>query len=103
MARTPIHPGEVLAEQLGELRMTPTALARVLRVPANRMLQIVQGKRNLTADTALRLGHYFGTSPEFWLNLQKSYDLRIAEQRIGKQVADLPRLARERTAQPPAS
>lgn len=92
MPRTPIHPGEVLADELAELEITPTELARQLRVPHNRITQIIQGKRAITGDTALRLGHWFGTSPAFWMNLQSLYDVRLAEQQHGKEVADLPRL-----------
>jgi addiction module HigA family antidote len=68
--RPAIHPGEILAEELEEISVTPTELARQLRVPANRITQIVQGKRSITGDTALRLGHWFGMSAQFWLNLQ---------------------------------
>ena len=83
MARIPIHPGEILADQLEEIGITGTALARALDVPANRISQIVAGKRNITADTALRLARYFGTSPDLWLNLQKIYDLDLARQELG--------------------
>ena len=76
--RPAIHPGEVLAEELEEISVTPTELARQLRVPANRITQILQNKRSITSDTALRLGHWFGTSAQFWLNLQSAYDIRIA-------------------------
>lgn len=84
MARTPIHPGEVLKDELRELGMSANALALALHVPANRISQILKGRRNVTADTALRLAQYFGTTPEFWLNLQKSYELRLAERQSGK-------------------
>src|ERR671915_254037 len=90
MARPAIHPGEILADELEEIAVTPTELARQLRVPANRITQIVQGKRAVTGDTALRLGHWFGTSAQFWLNLQSAYDLRVAEQKAGKEIAKLP-------------
>ncbi len=96
MARTPIHPGEHLAEELGELKMSAAELARQIDVPVNRVTGIINGERSVTADTALRLGHWFGTSAEFWLNLQKLYELRRAQQDIGKSVAKLPRL-RDRT------
>jgi addiction module HigA family antidote len=76
--RPAIHPGEVLAEELDEIAVTPTELARQLRVPANRIAQIIQGERSITGDTALRLGHWFGTSAQFWLNLQSAYDIRVA-------------------------
>src|SRR5437773_2390705 len=81
--RPAIHPGEVLAGELEEAAVTPTELARRLRVPANRITQIVQGKRSITGDTALRLGHWFGTSAQFWLNLQGAYDIRVARQTGG--------------------
>jgi len=94
MPRPPIHPGEILADELGELRVTPTELARQLKVPANRMTQIVQGKRSITGDTALRLGHWFGTSAQFWLNLQTAYELRLAEARSGGEIERLPKRPR---------
>jgi antitoxin HigA-1 len=90
MARPAIHPGEILADELEELLVTPTELARQLRVPANRLTQIIQGKRSITGDTALRLGHWFGTSAQFWLNLQTSYDIRMAAQARGAEIARLP-------------
>jgi addiction module HigA family antidote len=91
MTRIPIHPGEILAENLAELAMSATELARQIRVPHNRITQIIQGKRAITGDTALRLGHWFGTSPVFWMNLQSLHDVRIAEQANGDAVAALPR------------
>ncbi len=93
MARTPIHPGEILAEELTGLNITPTELARQLKVPPNRITGIVNGVRSISADTALRLGHWFGTSAEFWLNLQKSYELRLAERETGSEIKRLPRRA----------
>ena len=72
-----IHPGEHLAEELKELGMSAAALARHLKVPTNRITEILNGRRAVTGDTALRLAHFFGTSPEFWLNLQKLYELRL--------------------------
>ena len=89
--RPAIHPGEILAEELEEIEVTPTELARQLRVPANRITQIVQGKRAITGDTALRLGHWFGTAPQFWLNLQGAYDIRVAGESAGKEIAKLPK------------
>src|SRR5882724_7324621 len=86
MARTPIHPGEHLAEELAELGMSAAELARQIDVPVNRVTSIINGQRAVTADTALRLGHWFGTSAEFWLNLQKLYELRLAQQEIGADV-----------------
>jgi addiction module HigA family antidote len=93
MARTAIHPGEHLAEELRELGLTATELARQIEVPVNRVTGIINGQRGVTADTALRLGHWFGTSAEFWLNLQTLYELRIARQEAGARVASLPKLA----------
>jgi antitoxin HigA-1 len=93
MRLTPVHPGEVLADELAELGITPSELARQLRVPHNRITQILRGKRAITGDTALRLGHWFGTSAAFWMNLQILYDLRLAEQQSGTEVAALPRRA----------
>ena len=89
--RPAIHPGEILAEELEEVAVTPTELSRQLQVPANRITQIVQGKRSITGDTALRLGHWFGTSAQFWLNLQSAYDIRLAEQMAGAEIARLPK------------
>ncbi|MEQ1521676.1 MAG: HigA family addiction module antitoxin, partial [Aestuariivirga sp.] len=86
MTRHPIHPGEILSDELGELNLTASALARQIRVPPNRISQIIQGKRAITGDTALRLGHWFGMNPQFWLNLQSQYDLRLAEAEAGKEV-----------------
>ena len=100
MPRPAIHPGEVLAEELAELAVTPTELARQLRVPANRMTQIVQGKRSITGDTALRLGHWFGTSAQFWLNLQSSYAIRVAAERSGAEIARLPIRGASRASRP---
>ncbi len=93
MARTPIHPGEHLAEQLRELGMTAAELGRRLEVPTNRITAILNGQRAVTGDTALRLGHFFGTSADFWLNLQKVYELRIAEKKLGAALRKLPKLS----------
>jgi antitoxin HigA-1 len=92
MAVTPIHPGEHLAEELRELRMSAAELARKLGVPTNRVTGILNGQRAITGDTALRLAHFFGTSAEFWLNLQSLYELRLAQRKIGKSIRALPRL-----------
>lgn len=92
MPRTAIHPGEHLAEQLEELGMSAAELARQLKVPTNRITHIINGERAVTGDTALRLGHFFGTTAEFWLNLQKLYELRLAEQEVGNNIKSLPRL-----------
>ena len=94
MARLAIHPGEHLAEELKALDMSAAELARQLEVPTNRVTGILNGQRAITGDTALRLGHFFGTSPEFWLNLQSLYELRMAEQRAGQAIKALPRLKR---------
>jgi len=94
MGRSAIHPGEHLAEQLEELDMSAAELARQLKVPTNRITEILNGQRAVTGDTALRLGHFFGTSPEFWMNLQKLYELRLAEQKSGETIKDLPTLAK---------
>jgi addiction module HigA family antidote len=91
MARTPIHPGEILADELEELGISAAQLARTLGVPANRISQIIAGKRAITADTALRLARHFGTSADFWMNLQKTYDLDLARQQIGKAIAQIPK------------
>ena len=86
MSRTPIHPGEILADELNELGLSAAELARQIRVPANRISQIIAGKRNLSADTALRLSKYFGTTAEFWLNLQKTYELDQARVNLGEEL-----------------
>lgn len=91
-----VHPGFVLRDELQELGVTPTELARQIEVPPNRISQIIAGKRGVTGETALRLGHWFGTSAEFWLNLQTAHDLRIAREAIGSDLARLP--VRERAA-----
>jgi|SRR5579883_1797071 len=88
--RPAIHPGEILADELEELGVTPTELSRQIAVPTNRITQIINGQRSITGDTALRLGHWFKTSAQFWLNLQSAYDIRIAEQQAGAQINRLP-------------
>jgi addiction module HigA family antidote len=99
MTRQAIHPGEHLAEQLEALKMSAAELARQLKVPTNRITYILNGQRAITGDTALRLGHFFGTSAEFWLNLQKLYELRVAERESGADIKSLPRLRdRDRAA-----
>ena len=94
MAVTAIHPGEHLAEELKALDMSAAELARQLDVPTNRVTQILNGTRAITGDTALRLAHFFGTSAEFWLNLQSLYELRLAQNKAGKSIQDLPTLRR---------
>lgn len=86
MTRDPIHPGKFLADELEALNMTPTQLAAALKVPPNRIYQLLAGKRALTADTALRLSRWLGTSAELWLNLQKLYELRVAERETGEEI-----------------
>src|SRR6516225_12446249 len=93
MARTPIHPGEHLAQELQELGMPAAELARQIKVPVNRVTGIINGQRSITADTALRLAHWFGTTPQFWMNLQQLYELRLAENEVGAEIAALPRRA----------
>jgi addiction module HigA family antidote len=92
MAISAIHPGEHLSEELRTLSMSAAELARKINVPTNRVTQILNGERSITGDTALRLAHFFGTSPQFWLNLQSLYELRLAQQKIGKAIKGLPTL-----------
>src|SRR5712692_5395390 len=92
MALMAIHPGEHLAEELKELHLSAAELARRLNVPTNRITGILNGQRAITGDTALRLAHFFGTSAEFWLNLQSLYQLRLAQKKAGKSIASLPTL-----------
>ena len=91
MARTPIHPGEILADELDEIGLTAKKLADILEVPPNRLYQLLAGKRNITADTALRLGQYFNMAADFWMNLQSAYELDLARQEVGKAVQRIPR------------
>ena len=95
MARSAIHPGEHLADELQELGISATELARQIEVPVNRITQIINGQRGITADTALRLGHWFTTGPEVWLNLQQLYELRRAQDEIGTMVERLPKRVME--------
>src|SRR5712664_3999376 len=95
-----IHPGEHLAEELNELSMSAAELARKLDVPTNRITGILNGQRAITGDTALRLAHFFGTSAEFWLNLQSLYELRIAQAKAGKAIDRLPTLKGSEHAHP---
>jgi len=92
MRLTAIHPGEHLAEELEALDMSAAELARKMNVPTNRVTQILNGTRSVTGDTALRLAHFFGTSAQFWLNLQSLHDLRLAHEKAGKSIQLLPRL-----------
>ena len=82
----PIHPGEILRDELDEIALSANAFAKALGVPANRITAILNKQRGLTADTALRLQRYFGTSARFWLNIQQSYDLKVAERDVGKAI-----------------
>jgi len=89
-----VHPGAVLKGELEEIGLTPTEFARQIGVPANRVSQIIAGRRSVTGDTALRFGHWFRVEPQFWLNLQGAYDLQIAKEAAGKAIAKLPRRAK---------
>jgi len=95
MGAIAIHPGEHLGEELTELGMSAAELARNLKVPTNRITGILNGQRAITGDTALRLGHFFGSSPQFWLNLQGLYELRLAQKKAGKAIQALPRLKKD--------
>ena len=90
MARTPIHPGEILGDELQEIGLSAKRLADVIEVPSNRLYQLLAGKRSMTADTALRLGRYFGMSADFWMNLQSAYELDLARQHNGKAIQRIP-------------
>ena len=91
MARTPIHPGEILADEIDAREgLTKTELARLIDVPPGRISEIIAGKRAITVNTALRLGKFLGTEPEFWMNLQKQYELRIARNTIGPALENIP-------------
>lgn len=98
MARTPIHPVEILADELKEIGVSAKKLADVIEVPSNRLYQVLAGKRNVTADTALRLAKYFGMSADFWMNLQSAYELDLARLQIGKTIERIPK--RSETVQP---
>ena len=84
----PVHPGEILGEELEELGLSANALAKALDVPTNRVTAILKGQRGVTADTALRLARYFGTTPQLWQNLQKAFELRVAEIESGPQIEE---------------
>ena len=90
MLRRVVHPGVVLKDELAEFGVTPTEFARQIDVPPNRISQIIAGKRSVTGDTALRLGHWFGVDPQFWLNLQAQFDLATADRLVGEAVKELP-------------
>jgi addiction module HigA family antidote len=91
MFRRVVHPGGILGDELEELGISARELARQIDVPANRITQIIRGQRGISGDTALRLAHWFGTSAEFWMNLQKTYELNLARKEAGKQIDRLPR------------
>jgi antitoxin HigA-1 len=90
MARLIIHPGEHLADELQALGMSANELAKALGVPTNRITEIIRGKRGISGDTALRLGRWFGTGPDIWMNLQKNYELRLAAEAIGEGLEKIP-------------
>ena len=92
---TPVHPGEILREELDALGLSANALAKALGVPVNRITMILNGQRGISADTALRLARYFGTTPQLWMNLQKSWELRRAEIESGREIAErvMPRIS----------
>jgi addiction module HigA family antidote len=98
MSRTPIHPGEILGDELEEIGLSAKRLADVIKVPPNRLYQLLAGKRSMTADTALRLSQYFGMSADFWMNLQSAYELDLARQQVGRAIKRIPK--RSETAQP---
>jgi addiction module HigA family antidote len=102
MARTPIHPGEILADELEEIGLTAKRLADVIEVPPNRLYQVLAGKRNVTADTALRLAQYFGMSADFWMNLQSAYELDLAREQNGKAIQRIPKRSEMAEPQPVA-
>jgi addiction module HigA family antidote len=90
MFKRAVHPGEVLKDELEELGVTATEFARQIDVPPNRISQILSGKRSITGDSALRFGHWFGTDPQFWLNLQAQFDLAMADRQSGEVIRHLP-------------
>ena len=98
MLKHAVHPGEILKDELAEIGVTPTELARQIGVPANRVSQVINGKRAVTGDTALRLGHWFGMEPQFWMNLQAQFDLVAADRDAGAAIKVLPTAARPRSA-----
>jgi len=102
MSRPPIHPGEILADELRDVGVSLTELARQLDVPPNRISEIIRGRRAITGDTALRLGHGFDAAPQFWANLQTAYDLRLAAEQAGEAIEKLPtRRDSPKAAEPP--
>ncbi len=102
MARTPIHPGEILNDELEEIGLSAKKLADVIKVPPNRVYQLLAGKRNVTADTALRLSQFFGMSADFWMNLQSAYELDLARKQSGKDIQRIPKRVEMPAAPRPA-
>lgn len=102
MARTPIHPGEILGDELEEIGLTAKKLAVLILVPPNRLYQLLAGKRSISADTALRLGRYFGMSADFWMNLQSAFELDLARLQTGKAIQRIPRRNEATEARPAA-
>jgi addiction module HigA family antidote len=98
MFKRVVHPGGILGDELDELGVSARELARQVGVPANRITQIIRGQRGISGDTALRLGHWFGTSPEFWINLQKTYELNLARRDVGEEVERLARREQQKEA-----
>ena len=96
MFKRAVRPGLILKDELAELEITPTDFARQIDVPPNRISQIIAGKRSVMGDTALRLGHWFGVDPQFWLNLQAQFDLALAAEKSGAAVKELPTAAGSR-------
>ena len=90
MFKRAIHPGLILKDELAELGVSPTEVARQIDVPPNRVSQIIAGKRAVTGDTALRFGHWFGTDPQFWINLQAQFELATADNQGGEAIRRLP-------------
>jgi addiction module HigA family antidote len=103
MARTPIHPGEILGDELEETGLSAKKLADTIGVPPNRMYQLLAGKRSMTADTALRLGRYFGMSADFWMNLQSAYELDLARRLSGKAIQRIPKRSQTGAVDPMAA
>jgi addiction module HigA family antidote len=103
MARTPIHPGEILGDELEETGLSAKKLADTIGVPPNRLYQLLAGKRSMTADTALRLGRYFGMSADFWMNLQSAYELDLARGQNGKAIQRIPKRSQMAAEPKPAA
>jgi len=102
MPRAAVHPGKVLHDELAAIGITPSELSRQIGVPPNRISQIINGKRAVTGDTALRLAHWFKTAPDYWLGLQAAYDLHVAERACGRSIQGLPTRPDRRAVQPMA-